>query len=165
MNEISDLLSRLAVCILVVGALAWSAAAEADDRHAGYYYPEPQTTEVYVARAEPDPAADRARRIGVIVEMTAGLLSRPHAPDYAIFVKGADAEKVIIVALRDDVIDTLYRGRALLAQLTAIARNTPLFKDMGVEDYFTFFDLLHLVGFEQLTISDGESYAHQVTFE
>ncbi|MEO1188904.1 MAG: molybdopterin-guanine dinucleotide biosynthesis protein A, partial [Pseudomonadota bacterium] len=75
------------------------------------------------------------------------------------------AEKMIIVALRDGYIDTLYRGRGLLAQMTAIARATPIFEQHGVEDYFTFFDFARLMGFRQLTISDGKTYAHQVTFE
>jgi hypothetical protein len=101
----------------------------------------------------------------MVVEITAGMLSRPHPPDYAMFVKGEDAEKLIIVALRDGVIDTLYRGRALLAQLTSVARATPFFRELGVEDYFTFFELARIVGFEQLTISDGESYAHQIEFQ
>lgn len=158
-------MSRLLAALVLVLGLALGGAAEADDRHAGYYYPENVTIEVYPARVDPDPRADRARRIAAVVEMTAGLMARPHAPDYTIFVKGADAEKMLIVAQRDGVIDTLFRGRALLAQLTSVARATPLFRELGVEDYFTFFELIRLIGFEQLTISDGKTYAHQIQFE
>ncbi|MEO1091609.1 MAG: molybdopterin-guanine dinucleotide biosynthesis protein A [Pseudomonadota bacterium] len=154
---------RLATLSLL--ALTLAVPAFADDRHAGYYYPTPETTEVYEARTDVDAAADRSARIAFAIEMTAGIMSRPHAPDYALFVKGAEAEKLIIVALRNGVIDTLYQGRALLALLTGIVRDTELFREMGVQDYFTFFDLARLLGFEQLTISDGRTWAHQVKFE
>ena len=54
------------------------------------------------------------------------------------------------------------RMRALLAQLTARARQTPLFVQYRVEDRFTFLDLLKLLGFEQLTVTDGDTFAHQI---
>lgn len=135
------------------------------DRHSGYYYPEPATEETYKARAQSLADSDRARRIGFVVELTQQLLKNPYPPDFVIFAKGTEAEKLILVAMRDGVIDTLYRARALLAMLTSVSRATPLFKDYGVADYFTFFDLLKVLGFEQLTISDGQSFAHQVTIE
>jgi len=145
--------------VLALGAPPQSAAQV--DRHAGYYYPAP-TSEVYISRARPLPDADRARRIAFITGITGEQLSRPHPPQYAIFAKGASAEKMIIVALNDGAIASLYQGRALLAQLTAIARTTPFFRDMAVEDYFTFFDLAKLLGFTRITISDGKSYAHRI---
>jgi hypothetical protein len=82
-----------------------------------------------------------------------------------VFAKGDDAEKLLIVALKDGVIDTLYRARALLAMLTSVARGTPLFQELGVAETFTFFDLLKILGFTQLTISDGDAFAHQVKVE
>ena len=42
------------------------------------------------------------------------------------------------------------------------ARQTELFKEFKVDDLFTFFDQLKLLGFEQLTVSDGKTYAHQI---
>ncbi|MGF1475005.1 MAG: molybdopterin-guanine dinucleotide biosynthesis protein A [Geminicoccaceae bacterium] len=157
------LASVLGLCIIPLASAQNGDGSS--DRHEGYYYPPPTTKEVYQARAQILPQASRERRVAFVVEMTQGLLSRPHAPDFAVFVKGAHAEKLIIVALRDDVIDTLYRARALLAQLTSVARNTPLFKEFGVEDYFTFFDLLRMQGFERMTVSDGDDFAHQVDFK
>ena len=93
------------------------------------------------------------------------MLDKPYAPEFVVFVKGEDAEKLLIVALKDGVIDTIYRARALLAMLTSVARATPLFQEIGVADYFTFFDLLDMMGFRQLTISDGDDFAHQVLLE
>jgi hypothetical protein len=147
-------------------ALAWvsvaSAPAGADDRHVGYYYPPPQTIETYEARAETLEDSDRTRRVGFIIELTQQMLSNPYPPEFAVFAKGDDAEKLLIVALKDDVLDTIYRARALLALLTSVSRATPLFQDYGVADYFTFFDLLKILGFAQITISDGDGFAHQV---
>ena len=147
---------------LLLALLFAGTAASAADRHAGYYYPPPTSFELYIARTDPLEDSDRRRRIGFTVGVNEELLERPYPPDYVLFAKGADAEKLIIVALRDDVMDTVYRGRALLAQLTALARGSPLFAQMGVEDSFTFYELARLLGYEQLTISDGRSYSHQV---
>lgn len=137
----------------------------AEERHTGYYYPPPATVETYQARSETLPDSDRTRRIGFVVEITRQMLANPYAPEFAVFAKGADAEKLLIVALKDDVLDTIYRARALLAMLTSVARATPLFAEFGVADYFTFFDLLKIMGFRQLTISDGDGFAHQVMIE
>ena len=72
------------------------------------------------------------------------------------------AQKLIIVAVQDGRIDTIYRARALFADMTAQARLLPMFMELGVEDYFTFFDLCKMLGFEQITISNGRDFAHQV---
>ena len=56
----------------------------------------------------------------------------------------------------------LFRSRALLAQLTALARGTPLLQDYGVDNLFTFLDVLKLMGFTRITLSDGDKFAHQV---
>ena len=149
------------IFVLVVVAFQ----ASADDRHAGYYYPDPGEPEVYQARAETLTDSDRTRRIGFIVQLTEQMFLRPYAPEFAIFAKGEDAEKMIIVSLREGYADTLYRARAILAQLTAISRGTPLMQNFGVAEHYTFFDLLVLMGFSQLTISDGDDFAHQVVFE
>jgi len=82
-----------------------------------------------------------------------------------LYAKGAESEKLVIVALQDGYIDTIYRARALLAAMTAQARATPIFTELEVESTYTFFDLAVLLGFKQITISDGQSFAHQVTFE
>jgi hypothetical protein len=146
-------------------AIAIASPCRADDRHVDYYYPAPRTIETYHARGETLPDSDRIRRIGFVVELTRQMLDKPYPPEFVVFAKGEDAEKLLIVAVKDGVIDTLYRARALLAMLTSVARATPLFQEVGVADYFTFFDLLDMMGFRQLTISDGDGFAHQVLFE
>jgi hypothetical protein len=152
--------------VAVLALAAWSASpAGAQDRHVGYYYPPPQTIETYEARAETLEDSNRTRRIGFVVELTQQMLSNPYAPEFAVFAKGDEAEKLLIVALKDNVLDTIYRARALLAMLTTVARATPLFQDYGVAEVFTFFDLHKILGFDQLTISDGDGFAHQVLLE
>ena len=148
----------LSVAIVIVAVTA----AHAVDRHAGYYYPTPGSTETYKARTITTADADRKMRLGFIVGITRNTLSMPYAPRFVIFAKGEEAEKMIIVAIEDDYNDTLYRARALLAQLTAIARTTPLLQELGLADFLTFFDLVKLLGFSQITISDGDRFAHQI---
>jgi hypothetical protein len=153
--------------------LAWAAllvllatpAAAAKDRHAGYYYPTPTTTETYGARTIKLPEATRETRLAFIIGITKKSLSRPYPPRIAIFAKGDEAQKLIIVALEDDYIDTLYRARALLAMLTSVTRTTPFIVDLGLADFLTFFDLAKLLGFEQITISDGDKFTHQVILQ
>ena len=135
------------------------------DRHAGYYYPPTVTQETYTARAVPLAEANRSTRIQFVVNLTQQSLARPHAPQYAIFAKGDEAEKLIIVGLAPGSMSTIYRARAVLATLTSIARASRLFNEFGVQEYFTFFDLAKLFGFEKITVSDGDSFSHQITLE
>jgi hypothetical protein len=139
--------------------------AWAGDRHAGYYYPEPSSREVYQARSQTLPNADRATRIGFVTGIAKHISEQPYPPQAVMFAKGAEAEKLIIVALVDGRIDTLYRARAVLANMTAAARMLPAFQEMGVQDTFTFLDLAKMLGFKQITISDGRDFAHQLTIE
>ncbi len=151
--------------IALAMAMSLGGAAHAAERHVGYYYPEPQTSEIYKARAQVLPDAKRALRIGFVTGLANQLLGQSYAPTQAIFAKGTDAEKMIIVAFQDGQIDTIYRARALFANLTAVARVMPLFQEYGVQDWFTFFDLAKMLGFQQITISDGRDFAHRVNIE
>ncbi len=142
-----------------------AAKAASADRHEGYYYPAPGSRESYQVRAAALDKSSRQMRIGFITALGRQQAERPYAPRYAIFTKGNEADKMIIVALDRNYLGTLFQARGLLAQLTAIARASPLFQQIGVQDYFTFFDLAGLLGFRRITISDGDSYAHQISLE
>ncbi len=152
------------IWFFLLALLIGSAQAQepSSDRHAGYYYPIPATSEVYKARAVTLPDASRKRRILFVTELTNQMINSAYPPPVAIFAKGEQAEKLIITALYDDGYNTLYRMRGLLAMLSARARTTPIFRAYEVEDLFTFFDLLKLLGFEQLTVTDGDRFAHQI---
>jgi hypothetical protein len=137
--------------------------ARAADRQAGYYYPKPKTSEVYVSLAATLIDATRGHRLAFVNDFTAAQLSRPHQPDIALFAKGDDAEKLIIVSLTEGYANTLFRMRALMAMLTSTVRQTDLFRQLEVDELFTFVDLLKMLGFKQLTLSNGRDFAHQVT--
>ena len=132
------------------------------DRHVGYYYPMPQTEETYVARAQTLAESNRARRLEFVTILAVQQMSAPYPAGLAVFAKGDDAEKLIIVALRDGIFDTIYRMRGVLAMMTASARTSELFQTYKVEDIFTFFDLLKLLGFEKVTLSNGRDFSHVV---
>jgi len=152
------------VGVLLIG-LALPGAAHSADRHVGYYYPHPDQVETYQARADVFADATAIRRIGFVTAITISRLQRPYAPSTAIFAKGKNAEKLIIVALRAGRLDTIYRVRAYLASLSAVARTTPAFQYAPADDNLTFFDLARMLGFEQITISDGATFTHQVKFQ
>lgn len=153
--------------LLVLVLSIWSFASDlyAQDRHAGFYYPSPQSIETYVSRATALPDAGRRQRIGFVVSVVDQMNRRPYPPVVSVFAKGDFAEKLIIVAMEPGRLDTIYRVRAYLAALTSEARQTPIFAEYSVEDIFTFLDFLKLMGFERLTVSDGDTFAHQINIE
>ena len=90
---------------------------------------------------------------------------RPYPQDFDIFPKGAEAQKLIIVSKRAGRLDTVYRVRGLLASMTSVARTMPIFVNYQVETFFTFLDLLKMLGFQQVTVTDGDAFAHQIKIE
>lgn len=156
-------LPAMVLCGLL--ALAPAAALGQEDRHSGYYYPEPGSREVYRARAQTLADANRRLRVGFVTAASQAMAARAYAPRFALYAKGEAAEKLLIVGLVDGPLDTLFRARAVLADLTAMARTLPIFSEFGVQDWFTFFDLAKLMGFKQITVSDGRGFAHQVAIE
>ena len=150
--------------VLVLWGVLPRASAE-DDRHIGYYYPAPATTETYRARTQALSETDRTRRIAFVTQLSNGMLNNDYAPPFAVFAKGEFAQKLIITSLYDGAYDTLYRMRGLLAILSSRARDTELFRQLNVQDVFTFLDLLKLLGFEQVTVTDGDDFAHQIRIE
>lgn len=137
-------------------------AVQSKDRHAGYYYPKNVTVEEYTARAKAIPIYDRKARIDFTNQLNLQVLGKPYPPPFVLYAKGDNAEKAILVTLNSDFAGTLYRMRGLLALMTTLARQTELFKEFKVDDLFTFFDQLKLLGFEQLTVTDGRDFANQI---
>ena len=157
--------TRALAAAAAAAVLFLAAPVCADDRHAGYYYPEPKTQEHYTARARTLPESDRDRRLGFIVAFVNAMAGDAAPQRYVLFAKGEDAEKLIIVALDDETFSTIFRARAVLATLTSRVRASPLFAELGVQNLFTFYDLAKLIGFRQITISDGRDWAHRVWIE
>ena len=139
--------------------------ALADDTQADYYYPKPKSTETYQARVATLPDSDRSRRIGFVTGIAKEIASKPYSAGYLIFAKGDEVDKLIIVGMSDGQLSTVYRARALLATLTASARATQFFQQNAIADYATFLDFLKLLGFKQVTITDGVAFTHQIKIE
>ena len=144
-------------------ALGMAAAAGAQDR-AEYYYPPITSSETFDRTLAAAPAAERAVRVAFVTQVTRQQLTAPHPPRYAMFAKGARATELVIVALDDEVFSTLYRARAVMAQLSAPARTTDFFVQQELSDVATFYDMLKIMGFEELILSDGRHWSHRVAF-
>ena len=126
------------------------AVSAEQDRYVGYYYPAPAKIEIYCARVSPLPDMDKRRRVGFVIGIKEGMANQPYESAYSVFVKGGESRKLIIVAKTDGHLKTIYRVRALLADLTNSARTTPIF------------DLITLLGFQSITLSDGDRFTHQI---
>jgi hypothetical protein len=155
------------VVIAMIASVAPTVAQEPRnrDRHEGYYYPAVKSRETYTSRAQELPDSDRQRRLSFVSLLSQQQAERPYPPRYAMFAKGEEAEKFILIGFEGSGINTIYRARALFAAMTNLARLTPLFQELQVDDLFTFFDLLKLLGFTQITVSDGDKFTHQITLK
>jgi len=136
--------------------------AFAEDRREGYYYPPVTSEEVFdrtVARA---PKAVGAVRTAFITEITKGQLRSPAKPRYVVFGKGGETQHLIVVALDDEIFSTLFRARAVMAQLTSHARTTPFFQKNGIQFAATWYDLAKILGFKDIVLTDGKTWSHKV---
>jgi len=140
-------------------------APSGEDRYIGYYYPKPTSTEIFESGMKTIDNIDRPQRVQFVTVMSQGTLQSTYRVPYAVFVKGEKADKLIIVGMAPGELSTIYRMRALLANMTTQARLSPFFQEHTVAEDATFFDLLKLLGFRNVTITDGEKIAHQVTIK
>jgi hypothetical protein len=141
------------------------AAAATDDKYVGYYYPKPSSTEVYESAMQTIAGVDRPQRVQFVTVVSQGTIQSSYRVPYAVFVKGEKADKLIIVGLAPNEFGTIYRMRALLANMTTMSRLSPFFQERTVAEDATFFDLLKLLGFTTVTITDGDKLTHQVTIK
>lgn len=151
--------------LLLVFAMVSPSRAQENDRHAGYYYPQITSREVYRARAAMIPEADSDMRLNFVTGLAAQQSQRPHPPSFVMFAKGERFERLIIVGIGSNSFRGIYQARAVLAQMTSIARTSPIFRENNVQDMFTFLDLARMLGFEELTVSDGQSFAHRISIK
>jgi hypothetical protein len=142
-----------------------AATTASEDRYVGYYYPKPSLTEPYESTLKTIDGVDRPQRVQFVTVISQGTLQSAYRVPYAVFVKGEKADRLIIVGLQQGELNTVYRQRALLANMTTMARLSPFFQEHTVAEDSTFFDLLKLLGFSSVTITDGDKSAHQVTIK
>ena len=143
-------------------AAATPASPPGEDRYIGYYYPKPTSTEVFESQMQTIASMDRAQRIQFVTVVSQGTIQAAYRVPYAVFAKGEKADRMIIVGMQQGELNTIYRMRALLANMTTMSRLSPFFQERTVAEDATFFDLLKLLGFRELTITDGEKLTHQV---
>jgi hypothetical protein len=146
-------------------AVPKAAAAPTEDRYIGYYYPKPTSTETFESQLQTIAGVERAQRIQFTTVVSQGTIQSAYRVPYAVFAKGEKADKMIIVGMQQGELNTVYRMRALLANMTTMSRLSPFFQERTVAEDATFFDLLKLLGFRELTITDGEKVTHQVTIK
>lgn len=142
-----------------------SLSSHAEDRYVGYYYPQVESEETYQAPLPVFEGVTRLSRVGFVTGLDQQQKQRPYPPIYHMFAKGGDAQKLIIVATEEGRYNTLFRLRGLMASMTADARTSPIFANIGHVEQLNFFDLLKIVGFDELTITNGKDFAHRVIIE
>ena len=150
--------------VSLLAALVLATAVVAEDRYVGYYYPEIGSEETFDRVVRDAQGAGKAVRIDFVNVLTSAQLEAPESPRFVFYAKGADSKTLILVALDDEVFKTLYRARGLLAQLTVSVRKGGFFREEQLQYVATFYDLLQLMQFDELVISDGENWSHRVNF-
>jgi len=145
-------------------ALLMVGTASAEDRYVGYYYPEITSEETFDRVVRTSQGAGKAVRIDFINVLTTAQLEAPESPRFVFFAKGSDSKTLILTALDDEVFSSLYRARAILAQLTVSVRKGGFFRQEELQYVATFYDLLQLMQFDELMITDGENWTHRVAF-
>jgi hypothetical protein len=148
-----------ALALLALLAAAPAAAEEP------YYHPPITSEESFARQLIQGPPAGKADREGFVTLVTRAQLDAPANPTFSLFAKGGESQRLYMIALSDAEFRTLFRARAVLAQLTYNLRSTSFFREQGLAVEATFFDILQLLGFESLVVSDGVSWAHRVDFE
>lgn len=151
--------------IALLLALLLCGTATAEDRYVGYYYPEVTTEEVFDRVVRNSEGANKAVRIDFVNVLTTAQLEAPESPRFVFFSKGEDAATLILVGLDDEIFSTIYRARAILAQLTVSVRKGGYFRNEDLQYVATFYDLLQLMAFDELVISDGQNWTHRVNFK
>lgn len=163
----------VAIVLAVSAAPVWAQSAKTaatvkpvptpgEERYVGYYYPRPTSTETYTSQMQTIAGVDRAQRIQFVTVVSQGTLQSSYRVPYAVFAKGEKGDHLIVVGLQSGELNTIYRIRALLANMTTMSRGSPFFQEHTVAEDATFFDLLKLLGFHDVTVTDGEKITHQV---
>lgn len=145
--------------------LFFAGTVAAQDRYAGYYYPEISTEETFDRVARASQGASKAVRVDFVNVLTTAQLEAPESPRFVFFAKGESSSTLILIGLDDEIFSTLYRARALMAQLTVSVRRGGFFRQEELQYVATFYDLLQMMQFDELVISDGDSWAHRVNFK
>lgn len=141
-----------------------AAAASAEERYVGYYHPEITSEETFERVIRSAEQTGRPLRVDFVNVLTKAQLEAPESPRYLFFAKGTEAKTLILVGLDDEIFATIYRARAILAQLTVSVRTGSFFEAQDLQYVATFLDLLQMMEFDELLITDGKTWTHRVDF-
>lgn len=155
---------RTVFAALCFSACLMAGPGAAADRYVDYYYPPVTSEETFARTLTPGRSSTRDVRVNFVTAITKAQLAAPESPRYVLFEKGAGSDRLIIIALDDEVFRTLFRARAFLAQMTSSMRGTGFFRKQDLHLEGTFYDMLQVMGFTSLVISDGAEWAHRVNF-
>ena len=150
--------------LLVIALCFVATTLAAEDKYVGYYYPQINSTEVFDRQIRDAGAANKRVRVDFLTNLTKAQLAAPESPRFVFFAKGEGSSELILVALDDDVFSSIYRARAVMAQMTSNIRQSPIFVQQGLQFVATFYDLLQMLEFDTLVISDGKTWSHKVEF-
>lgn len=153
----------LRILTIVLCLVALPLAAQ--DKYEGYHYPPVTSSEVFDRVVRSPGVANKAVRVDFLTQLTKAQLAAPEAPQYAFFAKGEGSRQLIVIGLDDQTFKTLYRARGVMAQMTANVRSSPIFQGQNLQFLATFYDLLQILEFDSLVLSDGDSWAHRVEFK
>ena len=154
---------RIATAVFVF-FLAGMVTASAEDLGQRYYFPDITSQETFDRVLVEGQEANKEVRVGFTTSITNAQLAAPESPRFVIFAKGAEAEKLIMVALDDEVFKTIYRARAMFAQLTSNVRANFFAGDERLAANATFFDMLQMMEFKSLVVTDGLTWTHKIHF-
>jgi hypothetical protein len=142
-----------------------AATPAGEDKYVGYYYPKPTTVENYTSAMQTIQGAERPQRVQFVTVVSQGTIQSAYRVPYSVFVKGDKAEKLIMVGLQPGEMASIFRIRAILANMTTMSRLSPFFQERTVAEDANFYDLLKLLGFTQLTVTDGDKLTYQVNIK
>ncbi len=125
-----------------------------------YYYRSPTVTETYAPSTSTLVDANERQRNRLVAGVVNALLARPHPLSFALFPIGEGATELVLVSRRDGQLDTPYRARAMLEVMNVLTRSSRFVSSLGLDDSVGFLDMLHMLGFTGVTISDGAGYTH-----
>jgi hypothetical protein len=164
-------IAAMLTCVLATGAVAQNTdpatgldMGQSADKYVGYYYPSITSSEVFDRQLQVTPPANRDIRIEFVTLLSLSQRDAPYPARYVAFAKGDGAQTLIITALEDGAFKTLYRARAAMARATSNMRATEFFIMQGLQFNATFYDMLQILEFNRLILTDGETWAHQVQF-
>lgn len=133
------------------------------DSGEGWFYPLPNHTECHVALTPPLPEVGPGHRLRFVDQLNiAASENRKGGVAQAV---DANRSTIVFTMLGETTIESDYQARAVLAEMTTVARQAPILVESGFSPLFEAPDFVALLGFKRLIVSNGIDYAYQIVIE